>query len=503
MLGQIRTYLRDRKAAVAPLFAVGLIILVGIGGLAWDVSRAFALRAELEAAVDAATLAGATQLDGQAGARARAITAAQGALVQNSQYLARAAETGNVTVTNTNIVFLVDLTTRAVSTTDANANFIEINLTPRSLGVVTGALIRAADFNVTAHAVGGYGSALCMVPPMFICNPDETQTINLFGAHAGKGITMNGVGGGSAFAPGNFGFMQVTGNLSALQQAMGRSPPSIECFGEQAETRTGDPTSVLDWFNTRFDIFANNTLLALRNSPNYAPSLNTVTGLNKNDGGSDSICKPATAGTVYNGNGSAVGIQTMPLPRDACAYPPGGSTCTGGANAIGNGVWDRDAYFRIIHGYVGPLAVTPFTSEEWSDFYDYPGVSPKPTYPTRYQVYLWELANMSENLLWANSQNDAANSKTTQAGDWARPQCSTATPIVGVPDRRTISALVLNCSQIQNNRPSNIIGAVDIFLTEPARVNGNGMILGEIISSTSDSSAVGQQTRLHSVRLFE
>ena len=65
-------FARDVSGAVAPLFAVGLIAFVSVGALAWDISRGYALRAELEAAVDAAALAGATQLDGNSGAITRA-----------------------------------------------------------------------------------------------------------------------------------------------------------------------------------------------------------------------------------------------------------------------------------------------------------------------------------------------------------------------------------------------------------------------------------------------
>lgn len=511
-------FARDASGAVAPLFAIGLVAFIGVGALAWDVGRGYALRSELEAAVDAAALAGATQLDGKPDAITRATAAAQGALVQNSNRLGDAFQANTVGAGDT-IQFLTNLTDiragtpddedsgTALTVVDSKAKFIEITLAPRPMGLVMGAILGISGFNARAHAVAGYGSAICKIPPLFVCNPNEDETIDLFGAHAGKGITMNGRGGGAHFAPGNFGFLQVGGNLSALQDALGRSPPLTECYGNTVETRTGDPTSVLDYYNMRFDIFANNQLqkAAYTASPYYAPGAVSVTGLNRHSGAGTNICRPGVTGSTYNGTYSS-GIQAMALPRDTCAYASGGSTCVSGAAALGTGNWDRSSYFRVTHNYTGTISptTTPLTNEQWADFYDYPSASTKPTYPTRYQVYLWEKENISNPLLFRQSSGlVAANTKTTQTGDWHTRQCSTATPVAGVPDRRTISALILNCSLIQNNTPQNVMGAVDLFLTEPAATNGNGTIYGEVISSTSDTSEVGKETMFYSVRLYE
>jgi Flp pilus assembly protein TadG len=500
--GLARRFIADDRGAIAPMVGMSLALMLAVGGLAWDVSRGFALRAELEAAADAAALAGATQLDGATGARGRATTTAQGSLVKNGQRLADTAEANSTS--NADITYLVDLTNRTVAANDAEANFIQVNITPRNMGLVFGAFTAVANFQVRAHAVAGYGSAICKTPPLMVCNPDETQSANIFNGYAGRGIVLNGKGGSGAFAPGNFGYLQITGgNLNALKDAMGRSPPLSECFGDSVETRTGDPTAVLDYLNTRFDIYDSGLPNSLKSDQFYAPAPVSITGLARTSGGSTSLCKPGAQGTAYNG--SASGVVAMPLPRDTCAYPTGGSTCTGGASAVGNGDWDRTNYFNLTHNWTGSVASAPFTGDAWSSFYDYPGVATKPTYPTRYQVYLWETANIGNASIWGPSpvKNPPVNTNPSQNIDWATRQCSTATPISGIPDRRTISALILNCSQIQNNKPSTVIGAVDLFLTEPAAISGNGIIYAEIISATTDASAVGKETKLFSVRLYE
>jgi len=510
MLPRLANFARDTSGAVAPLFATALIGLVSAGALAWDISRGYAMKAELEAAVDAAALAGATQLDGQSDSITRATTAAEGALVQNSKRMGDTYE-ANVVGAGDTIQYLTDLTSRTVTTDGADAKFIEITLAPRPMGLILGALVGAGAFNGRAHAVAGYGSALCKVPPMFVCNPDETKTSGLFDAYAGKGLVLNGKGGSGAFTAGNFGFLQVGTALSALQQAMGRSPPLTDCFGETVETKTGDPTSVLPWFNTRFDIYSTTTIAAQKDSPYYAPAEITVTGLAKNTGGSNSVCKPGSSGNTYNGSSS--GVSAMAMPRDKCAYSKTTAganqtpTCDGpSTNSIGTGVWDAVSYFKITHNYTSAISnTTTPTGETWASYYDYPDASTKPTYPTRYQVYLWEKDHKDTSSAWATSTFAAANTKTSD-GDWNTRQCGTSDPVAGVPDRRTISAVVLNCSAVGNGKSvkqQDVVGAVDIFLTEPASVNGNGWIYGEIIGSTTDSSAVGQETRVYSVRLYE
>jgi Putative Flp pilus-assembly TadE/G-like len=511
MLGQIRTYLEDGKAAVAPLFALGLIVLVGVGGIAWDVSRALALRAELEAAVDAATLAGATQLDGKTGARDRAKLAAQGALVQNSQYLARAAETGNVAVADTNITYLQNLTTRTAATTDGNANFIQIDLTPRALGVVTGALIRVADFNVTAHAVGGFGSAICKVPPLMICNPDEptdnTDPNFPFNADAyiGYGLTLKGAPGGAGqWLPGAFGYLSVGGNTAAIKDAMGRSPPLAECFGEIVEAQPGSDASILDYFNLRFDIHVPGLPNALKTDPAYAPARVTVTGLDRTQTAGANTCNPSQSGADYNG--SAVGIVAMPLPRDTCGYPKASPACPLG---LGTGIWDKAGYFSVVHPSVTLNTMTTPTGETWASLGPNPVVGSP---PTRYQVYKWELLHRDATGLWRTvpmHANAGAGSTAAAGTDFVSPQCSSQ-DIVITPDRRTISAVVANCEYSQGSLSTltghqlAVVSAVDVFLTEPADNQGsNRVIYGEIIGQTTDISTVGQATRLYSVRLYE
>jgi Flp pilus assembly protein TadG len=508
MRGGARKFLTDSRGAVAPLFAVALIALAAAGGLAWDVSRGYANRSELEAAVDAAALAGATQLDGKSGAVDRAKLAAYGGLVKNSQFLATSRETdvigadggGKVT-----IVFLTDLVSRTATTNDAAAQFIQVDATPRALSLVFGALAGVnSNFRVTAHAIAGFGAALCKVPPLMVCNPAEpvgnTNANFPFNAdsYVGYGLTLKGSPNSGAWVPGEFGYLSVGANANAIKDAMARNPPSTECFGDTVTTKPGNDASILDYFNVRFDIYTSGLPNTMQTDSAYAPAQNTVTGLDDTSSGPANKCKPKASGTKYDGN--ATGIVAMSLPRDTCAYPSPG-TCQPG---LGNGSWDRTGYFQVVHNLVYNAINTP-TGEPWSTYTPVPSNGVQ---PSRYQVYKWELAHRGVTGLWRTTamHADAGAGATGSSGtDFVSPQCSNK-DIVSTPDRRTISVVVVNCRQqaVHGSMEVHVVSGVDVFLTEPAANTGPDMtIYGEILGVTSDLSTVGKETRLYSVRLYE
>lgn len=491
-------FARDVSGAVAPLFAVGLIAFVGVGALAWDISRGYALRAELEAAVDAAALAGATQLDGKSGAVARATTAAQGALVQNSSRLAdtfrsNAVDTGDTIQFLTNLTEprtgTPDVTGTALTVTDSKAQFIEITLAPRPMGLVLGALLGLTSFNARAHAVAGYGSAICKVPPLVVCNPEETSTIKTFSPanHIGKGFILKSKPG-STWGPGNFGYLSVTGE-DGIKEAMGHVTPEIQCFGEVVETQPGNIAAADQFFNTRFDYYVGSAN-GKKSDAEYMPSQNTITGRGNS-------CTPNLP--VYT---QCYGADptSMPLPRDCCGYS--GGTCEGpDTNPMGNGSWERDKYLRVNHNGATPPS-------NWSDYGPTPATGVAE--PTRYQVYNWE--NEAINNKLENGTAYPANMFRNTANDSEAKTCYTgSTPVRQTsPDRRTISVLVANCmgKAMTGSTELNPVAYMDLFLTEPVDLSGTGVnqrlsIYGEIIGETSDASTVGEETRYYTVRLYE
>jgi hypothetical protein len=501
--------LTDTHASVAPLTAIALIGLVGMGALTHDVSRAFALRAEVARAADAAALAGATQLDGTTGARARGLSAAQSVLARNNQQAASVV--GDITIPAGDIVWLSSANPRTVATSDAAAKFVEITVNGLSVTKDFGSIVASSGvIPVGARAVAGYRSAICKVPPLMICNPLEASGTLTFDGdnHIGKGIILKGSPGSGAWAPGNFGLLQVSGGngAAAIRDAMGRVNPRAECFGQTVDTSPGNKTSMRQGFNTRFDLY-DGAMGAEKNDAQYQPALNTISGLLEKTSQACNASAPNAANS-YKGCVTASTPTGMAPPRDCCAYSPlpgGSSNCNGsGGTPLGDGSWDRAKYFSVNHAGFG-------WSTQGNSYWDAYGPAPASgVRPTRYQTYRWETAILTGAIskpAGAFSNNQDVVSSSTNI-DQARPACYTGPAATQqAPDRRTISAVVVNCQQqgvAGNTSNVQVIAYVDAFLTEPVADSGpDTFIYGEIIGTSTNVSAVGVETRNYWVRLNE
>lgn len=498
---------RDVSGAVAPLFAIGLVVFVAVGALAWDISRGYALRAELEAAVDAAALAGATQLDGQAGAITRATAAAQGSLVQNSNRLGNAFQVNTVGAGDT-IQFLTNLTDArtgppdttgvALTTDSTKANFIEITLAPRPMSFVLGGILGLTGFNARAHAVAGYGSAICKVPPMMICNPDESITFDGDDL-TGKAVVLTPAPNTGSFAEGNFGFLTVNSSNSGalIRDGLGRSPPRTECYGEEVVPAGGNITSADDFINMRFDIYRNGPAANLKNNvaqaPFYPPAMNTIIGVKTGSG--SSACNIADADLQMPSNDcstTAAMAGGMGLPRD-CNQTSG----------VGSGVWNIQRYFATNHSGIDPTTYAPQNKDNTTEGWSYYGPDPAIglTSPTRYQVYKWELAILAGDITKPVGAFTASQDAVSGTNDYAKPQCNTAGAQAD-PDRRTISVVVMNCEadDVKAQHAGPVRGYVDLFLIGPVK---SMTLYAEVIEATEDTSAVGEETKFYAVRLYE
>jgi hypothetical protein len=421
----------------------------------------------------------------------RAQTAAMGSLVSNREALADAFE-NNVAVSAGDIAFLSAQGPDVAATSDANAAFIRVNLTPRSLGLVFGALTAATGFNATAHAVAGYGTAICKVPPLMVCNPNEATSLTFDGDnYIGKSFLLTPPpNGNTAWGPGNFGFLSVGSGAADVKNAMGRSPPLSECFGKTAQTQPGNIASADDWFNTRFDIYKSSAS-GNKGDPLFLPAMNTMIGSKTAAG--NSACSPSVS-APSNSCANATAVSTgMGFPLDC--------NQTG---VVGSGVWNAAKYFATNHSGINPSTYTPqvpagATGTGWNAY----GPAPVSgaTSPTRYQVYEWELAILNGTIAKPAGAFSDGQMATSGSHDYAAPQCNKTGAQIS-PDRRTISAVVVNCraDNVHGSSTVHVIAYVDLFLTAPAV---NNSIYGEVIGATTDVSAVGKETKLYSVRLYD
>jgi Flp pilus assembly protein TadG len=484
----------DKSAAVAPIVALSLFALIGVGGIAFDYARMASLDTEMQNAADQAALAAATQLDQQAGAVARATAAAQG-LLANKTLFANDGNASGLSITVPTVLFYAtkanaeaangtNCPTANTVTADATAKFVCVRTANRVANFALTPIVAAfSSGNISAMAVAGLGSAICKTPPVMMCNPSEpignTNINYAFDADSLKGVGILLIGDGS-YKPGNFGFLETNfGNgANDLLKALGYTNPPGDCAETSGvDTKTGMNASVMDGINTRFDVNANGNSCP-GGDANCSPSINVRKGLvrgnqcgitgqgwTENDSDSSNFntrnYKPTSA-TVYP---STTTPDIMGHPRDLChAYDGTTWSCGGVANRrIGTGDWDINAYWRSNFSgadYAGEVSAATYGSQ------------PK-GYPTRYQVYQWEIDNYTTKLGNKNGQG------TTMA--YSRPQASMClatptspygiVPSSTVVDRRRISVAVMNCEALGisgHEVNQTVLKWVDVFLVEPS-----------------------------------
>jgi hypothetical protein len=512
----------DRSAAVAPTIALSMFALVGIGGIAFDYARMASLDTELQTAADQAALAGAAQLDGKTSACARAAAAAAN-MVSNPTLMANDVGGLSVVVANEStcdgagqIRFYQDSSKTNAATSDANAKFIEVRVDPReafyALTPVVGAF---SSGQLTAIAFAGLDSAICKVPPVMLCNPNESGDPTFTIAnYIGKGIRLVGNDGGGIYGPGNFGFLDTgAGNgASTLRQILGASNVPGDCVsGDGVDTETGSIISVRDALNTRFGIYDNglnnacgNTGAACPPSANIRKDLvldgtgNTFAkvGMTNNNNGWKEANNPypgsANIGQAYHSLSDAeiAAIAPMGYPPDTCHAFTSTNIGACPAGRIGTGTWDRYAYFKSNSAsyptITNAAALTAFLNATFGT-----------TTPTRYQVYQWEMDNAGTRL---NSQAAAVSLNA-----YSRPSDLAGEPAGVSPsstqiDRRVLSVAVINCTAegvSGHTTGVEVTKWIDIFLVQPslARSRGirteNGDIYVEVIGATQNATDEG------------
>ena len=490
----------DQSGAIAAVYALALPALIAVGGIAFDYARMASLDTELQNAADQAALAAVTQLDQTATSCTRAVAAAR-TLITNKTLFAndgnasginvaiadQSANTGCGNGTTDKIVFYSAYTSASsntVTTSAAAAKFVSVTVNSRKAVYALTPIVAALDSgDMQGKAVAGLGSAICKVPPVMFCNPDEPTTntnVNLdFDLNSRVGRGMRLIGDGS-YAPGNFGFLETNfGNgASNLLAALGWNTAPGDCAQiTGVSTKPGMSASVIDGLNTRFDIDANG---------NTCPTVNGVTG----------VCSPSVnvrkdlirgnaCGITGNGweendasNGnyqtrryrpisatvlaSSITPQIMGLPRDLCHAWSISGDCTDAGGRIGNGQWDINAYWRSHYGaaYAGQVSSTTY------------GAQPN-GYPSRYQVYRWEIDDLSRiGTPKAGQGSKSAYSQPVAGTCLATPNAPYGiVPATNSVDRRRISAAVLNCKALGINGSANnlsVIKWVELFLVEPS-----------------------------------
>ena len=468
-----KAFWRNDSGATAALYALALPALVAVAGIGFDYAHIAAMDTELQNAADQAALAGATQLDKQPGAIARATSAAQGGLVANSTLLANDGQTRNVDVPDVTF-YALQADAEACNgneldpddtASDALAAFVCVAVETRTANYALTPVVGAFMGSLAAQAVAGVGTAICKVPPVMICNPSEpignTNPAVDFDANAFRGVGLKLITG-NATTPGNFGFLETGFGAGAqnLARALGYNTPPGECLPiDGVTTKPGLNASVMDAINTRFDLSTNGETTC-PSGGTCSPSRNVRKDLVKgaqcgtsgNSGWQESPnpYRPTTPTPLTSGYPDIMGH-----PRDLCHAISNSLSdsiaagCTLGGGRIGNGQWDRNAYFMVNYGW----DATTWQAQT--------GLGAN---ATRYDVYRWELANPTTSDM---------QQPTGSTNGYSYPVCRApgVTPGGENVDRRRISAAVINC-EAQNLNGSetgvHVLKWVDLFLVEPS-----------------------------------
>ncbi len=516
-------FLKNQQGAVAATYALALIPLIAVAGLGFDYARVVGMDTELQSAADQAALAGATQLDRRSGSMQRAINAVRGGLVTNRTLFASDGTTTAVDLPAINIKFYSNRADAEAGTNsfdvtesdgDARAGFVSVTVETRSANYSLTPIVGAIRGQMVSSAVAGIGSALCRIPPLMVCNPDEDTSLpdgepgaDFSAARAGSGVLVvaGQAGGGAGFwEPGNYGFLDLGNGANAVAEGLGWLGPGGGCTSitgadtidpeEEIDTEPGLKAGAIDSINTRFDIYQNSSTCK---TPGTCPSaINVRKDLVRDaddlpstaSGGS--TCKLGndgwheTDGTKYEPTSSAplatsVTPYSMGHPRDMCHAWDNVGNCTDGR--FGDGAWDRNAYFRTHYirtenGSRG-LVNTAWDEDDWQYNLTH-GDSALPsgtTAPTRYQVYLWELARKGD-LIDGVRILDAAPAGATGATEVRQPNpvCSQEYGYgagTTVTDRRVMTIAVINCkAEGVKGKTTDVQIAdwIDVFLVQPS-----------------------------------
>jgi len=506
---------RNESGATAALYALALPALVAVVGLGFDYAHLTALDTELQNAADQAALAGVTQLDRQSGAITRATSAAQGGLVENFTMMANDGKGSGIDVVTVSFYSTqaaaescgnTGKINPAAANADTSAAFICVTVETRTANYALTPIAGALRGSTSAKAAAGVGSALCRTPPLMLCNPQEPTSGSAsadFNANAlaGVGLLVKG-GGGNSWAPGNFGFLDTFpgsgGGANDLRKAFAWDTTPGNCIAQTGnttvDTEPGNMTTVADAINMRFDV-ANTSC---ESGGTCSASINSVKDLVHPTSGGGQTCKAHNQGWQTVSGAYAANDKNNPLPatttptamghpRDICHAVSENGECPGGP--FGNGVWDRNAYFRTNY----PAWTNPDHSNRWQ------ANTGLPSNATRYQVYRWEAEHAGQTI--DGQQVLGTRTVSGSLAAYGQPRClSPLNPTTGAVDRRRVSVAVVNC--VANGVKGRTSGVpvrrwIDVFLVEPSWDRGNGsnkkstkdQIYVEIIGETAAGSA--------------
>ena len=340
----------DEAGSILVLWMMSLVAIIGIIALVFDVGRVQIAHGDMQRFADHVALAAAAELDGASDSITRATNAAA-VLISNPQ-----AYGGDGTLTGAGdftLTFLSGLppadTTDPASFTTTNpssAILARVVTTPATLDPLflraTRALVGAsgpAQATVSAEAIAGFAMEACDVTPLMFCKPPSWSATQA--SAIGDGILLRSGGQGTAWGPGDFGFLDVTtsalgstcAGLNGAQLVgclIGAEGNITSCYSQRGVTiEPGQKVGLMNAvFNTRFDQFSS-VMSSKQNDAAYTVAPNIISGFVPNG--------------ACGWNNVSASSNSIGLPHDTCF---GSGTCA----RYGDGTWDYGTYIDRNHG---------------------------------------------------------------------------------------------------------------------------------------------------------
>ena len=410
---------RRQQGAVAIMFGLCLVVLLGFGGLVLDLGHLYVLKSELQNASDSAVLAAAKEVDSSLTGINRAVAKAKAFAAQNN-YNFKAS----VVLEDANINFGSSpegpwVSVAAAQATPSGKTFVRVATGDQSVPATLMALLGINEVITSASAVAG--RFVVDISPLGVCAnaPTVPSSILPVGATGENELV-------------EFGFRRgYTYNLRALQSIAGPSDPMLispvtsppaACIQAQGAAAFTSP------FLCQGNSAVANSALAVYSNPGGAtgPTERAINSrMNLYPGGTQ--CSPITA------------------PPDTNVQPYLFNAATGA------GLWSYSRAVRAVASGGGYTAGAPFAVTDWTNLYGIPaGSAAAAAYP--------------------------AGATSTPYSQTTAPWFLAPTVNPGMPKRRLMNLVMVNCTLLANEPASctslPIVGVGRFFLQEAADLNG-------------------------------
>ena len=456
----VRNLLRDERGFTLVFFAVALPALLGVVGLAVDVGRLYTLDTQLAAAVDAAALAAASQLDRSEGAMQRARNAAN--------TLANDTPFANHTDVALTFRFAADLSDLRGSPTfsladqnAAEAVFVEVTTAPQSLTASFIQMVAPRAVVTRRKAVAESQYYACDVTPLMLCQSDP----DAFAAKATRGreyLLRNA----ATMADGSLTMLDAPGDTggAGTPRTLASDRPAF-CYTDHVTFRPGVTARQFDdAINIRFDRYVNAAGTVAPEIAAFPPAPNVLEGQRYN-----SCTSPPNAADIN---------PPYHLPRDSAFRRFGATTL------YDQGIGD----WKTTPAYSGSGSNAATALDEYI-YWNHSNKSPLfqeslRASATRYEIYLKELGldPASEATPVVTQGNASAATMPTggpKVGSYSSlsedpiPKCYRGPTAPTDARRRVLYMAIVDCKNFAKNATaaglSRNVGK--FFLVEPANAN--------------------------------